>query len=523
MTAALTPIVGFLAQFGDFTRPDLDWHALAPELTLLGVGAVVTMLDVVLLEKGKAFSPAVAGVGLLAVLIPILTLAFAGVASEPRQAFIGSDVYIVDGYSLTLKALFILIGYLVVLMSTNYIAEGDYWESEYYGMLISSILGMVVMASARDLVTVFVALELLSIPAYLMATWRKRDLKSNEAGVKYYLNGVFATALMLYGMSLLFGVTGSTVLSEINDTLAAGDTSVPIVSLGVILIIVGFAFKVSAVPFHLWAPDTYEGAPTPVTAFLAVGAKTAGFVALMNLVFAGFLSQNQIFGPAIWILAALSMTVGNLTALRQENLVRLMAYSGVAQAGFMLAALSVAGEEGVGGRSVGAVVTYLIIYAAMNLGAFAVIVSVARRTGSAEVDSFNGLFQWAPSLAVIMTLFLASLAGIPPLGGWFAKFAVFTALIEADVWWAYVLAALAAVNTVIAFGYYGKIASRIWFEDLPTTFETSPLRLPFSLQAALGITAVATVAFGVFPALVTRFSDVDIPAGVAAVASAAGG
>ena len=173
--------------------------------------------------------------------------------------------------------------------------------------------------------------------------------------------------------------------------------------------------------------------------------------------------------------------------------------------------------------SVGAVVTYLIIYAAMNLGAFAVIVSVARRTGSAEVDSFNGLFQWAPSLAVIMTLFLASLAGIPPLGGWFAKFAVFTALIEADVWWAYVLAALAAVNTVIAFGYYGKIASRIWFEDLPTTFETSPLRLPFSLQAALGITAVATVAFGVFPALVTRFSDVDIPAGVAAVASAAGG
>ena len=513
MFAALNPMLGFLQQ-ADFVRPDIDWHALAPELTLLAVGALVTLIDVVFLEKGRKISPTIASLGLLTVLIPIVTLAVDGVASNPRQAFAGSDIYVVDGYSLILKALFILIGYMIVLMSTNYIAEGDYWESEYYGMLISSLLGMVVMASARDLVTVFVALELLSIPAYLMATWRKRDIRSNEAGLKYYLNGVFASALMLYGMSLLFGVTGSTVLSEINASLediSNEQGQVAIVSLGIVLVIVGFAFKVSAVPFHLWAPDTYEGAPTPVTAFLAVAAKAAGFVALMNLIFVGFHSQNAIYAPALWILAALSMTIGNLTALRQDNLIRLMAYSGVAQAGFMLAALSVAGEGDTAQRSASAVVTYLIIYAAMNLGAFAIILTVARRTASAQISSFNGLFQWSPALAVVMTIFLASLAGIPPLGGWFAKFGVFTALIEADVWWAYVLATLAAVNTVVAFGYYGKLASRMWFEDAPTEFATTPIKVPFALQAAVGITAVATIAFGVYPGMITHFSDVDVP------------
>lgn len=518
----LASLLAQAAEIPDFVRPTIDWHALAPELTLLGVGALVTLVDVVYLERGKRISPTLAGIGLLAVLIPIITLAVDGTASTPRQAFtadnpIFSEVYVVDGYALILKALFIVIAYLVVLMSTNYIAEGDYWEAEYYGMLLSSVLGMMVMASARDLITVFVALELLSIPAYLMATWRKRDLRSNEAGLKYYLNGVFASALMLYGMSLLFGVSGSTVLVAINESID-GPGSTALVSLGIVLVIVGFAFKVSAVPFHLWAPDTYEGAPTPVTAFLAVAAKGAGFVALMNLIFVGFWSRSDVYAPALWILAALTMTVGNLTALRQNNLIRLMAYSGVAQAGFMLAALAVAGENAeVAQTSVSAVVTYLIIYAAMNLGAFSIILIVARRTRSAELGSFNGLFQWSPALAVAMTIFLASLAGIPPLGGWYAKFGVFRALLEAEVWWAVVLAAFAAVNTVIAFGYYGKLASRMWFEQPPGDFETTPIRIPFALQATLGITVITTIAFGVYPAMVTHFSDVDVPSLAAGV------
>ena len=207
---------------------------------------------------------------------PVLTLAVDG---ADRAMFGGA--YVVDNFSLVLKALFLLAGYVVVLLSTNYIAEGDYAEGEYYFLLLSSILGMTVMASARDLVSIFVALELLSIPAYMLAGWRKRDLHGNEAGVKYYLMGVFASAVMLYGMSLLYGVTGSTLLADIGAAIAGAGDARPLVTLGIVFVVVGFAFKVSAVPFHTWAPDTYEGAPTPITAFLAVASKAAGFVALL--------------------------------------------------------------------------------------------------------------------------------------------------------------------------------------------------------------------------------------------------
>jgi NADH-quinone oxidoreductase subunit N len=234
-------------------------------------------------------------------------------------------------------------------------------------MLLSSLLGMVVMGSARDLISIFVALELLSIPAYLLAGWRKRDLRGNEASLKYYLLGVFASAVMLYGMSLIFGVTGSTVLTEIGAELSGGERPAAIVVVGILFTTIGFAFKVSAVPFHTWAPDTYEGAPTPVTAFLSVASKAAGFVALLQLVFIGFLGAATCGGPLFWVLAAVTMTVGNLIALRQTNVVRMLAYSSVAQAGFMLAPFAVAGDIEVsrGGplAAMPAVVTYILIYA----------------------------------------------------------------------------------------------------------------------------------------------------------------
>jgi NADH-quinone oxidoreductase subunit N len=311
---------------------------------------------------------------------------------------------------------------MVILLSTNYIAEGDYHEGEYYFLLISSLLGMLVMTSARDLVSIFVALELLSIPAYLLAGWRKRALTGNEAGMKYYLMGVFASAIMLYGMSLLFGASGSTLLADINGSIALPD-STPFITLAVVLVVIGFAFKVSAVPFHTWAPDTYEGAPTPITAFLAVLSKTAGFVALLQLILIAFSSRSDVIEPLMWVLSAITMTVGNLIALRQTNIVRMLAYSGVAQAGFMLAPLAVVGSNPEGAGE--AVITYLLIYAAMNLGAFAVVLAVARKTRSAEISTWGGLFEYAPGLTVLMTLFLFSLAGIPPLGGWLAKFVVF--------------------------------------------------------------------------------------------------
>ncbi len=482
-----------------FIRPDIDWHAVAPELTLLGVGAIVTLVDIVLLERGRRFTSALAGIGLLVALIPVVTLAAAG---DTREMFGGA--FVVDDFALILKAMFIVAAYVVVLLSTNYVAEGDYWENEYYGLLLSSVMGMVLMASARDLITIFVALELLSIPAYLLATWRKADLKSNEAGLKYYLMGVFASAIMLYGMSLLFGIAGDTRLSAIADAVS-GTSSEPVITLGIIFVIVGFAFKVSGFPFHTWAPDTYEGAPTPVTAFLAVASKAAGFVALMQLVHAGFPERHDVYQPVLWILAVGSMTAGNLMALRQENIVRLMAYSGVSQAGFMLAPLAVAGD--VGTDALPAVITYVLIYAAMNLGAFAVIIAVARRTASGAVASYAGLFRYAPGLTVLMSVFLFSLAGIPPLGGWFAKFAVFRAVVEADTGWGYSLAAIAAVNSVIALFYYAKVARMMWFEDVPAEADTSTLRVPASLASALAITAGATLLFGIYPAALTHFTD----------------
>ena len=499
-----------------FERPPIDWHAAAPELTLLAFGALLTVIDIGWLRRARAIASSVASIGLLAAMVPILTLAADG---ADRAMFGGA--YVVDDYALVMKAVFVLAGYVVVLLSVNYVAEGDYWENEYYQMLLSSVLGMTVMASARDLVTIFVALELLSIPAYLMATWRKRDLRSNEAGMKYYLMGVFASAVLLYGFSLIYGATGAIKLSGIAEALALSTSGaaapLAVVTLGVVFTVVGFGFKVSAFPFHTWAPDTYEGAPTPVTAFLSVSAKAAGFVALLSLVFVGFWHRPEVYQPLLWALAAASMTGGNLMALRQRNLVRLLAYSGVAQAGYMLAPLAVAGESlATADDALGAVVTYLAIYAAMNLGAFAVIIAVARRTASAHIDSYRGLFQYAPGLAVAMTVFLMALAGIPPLGGWFAKFEIVLALLSPGTAWGVALGVIVAVNSVIALYYYARIASYMWVETPPEDADTSPIPVQASVSAALVLTGAATLAFGVAPQWVGRFTDVSLVAASAA-------
>jgi NADH-quinone oxidoreductase subunit N len=498
-------LAALLQQGTPFVRPEVDWHALAPLLVLVGAIVVVLLADLFTPQQARGVVPPIAGVGLLAALVPVLTLALDG---TDRSMFGGG--FVVDNFSLVLTGMFLLAGYVVVLLSTNYIAEGDYAEGEYYFLLLSSMLGMVVMASARDLITMFVALELLSIPAYMLAGWRKRDLHGNEAGMKYYLMGVFASAVMLYGMSLLYGLTGSTLLVDIGAAVTAGDGvggTTPFITLGIIFVLIGFAFKVSAVPFHTWAPDTYEGAPTPITAFLAVSSKAAGFVALLELTLIAFAGRDDVVGPLMWVLAALTMTVGNLIALRQTNIVRMLAYSGVAQAGFMLAPLAVVGTNPVGAGQ--AVITYLLIYAAMNLGAFAVVLAVARKTRSAEISTWGGLFEYAPGLTVLMTVFLFSLAGIPPLGGWLAKFVVFQSLLEPDLTSGGVaLAVVVGVNSVIALYYYANVAKEMWMKPVPDG-DTAPVRVPFSLSAALVLSVTATFAFGVSN-LATRFGELAL-------------
>jgi NADH-quinone oxidoreductase subunit N len=501
----LASLLGTLvAQSADWTAPTIDWHALAPEINLIIGVNLVLLVDLWLDESKKWAMASIAGFVMLAAFIPIVTLAVVGDDST-RSMFGGR--YVVDNYALVLKALFLLVAYVIILMSQNELEEGGYYQGEYYVLLLCSVLGMVMMASARDLVSIFVALELLSIPAYMMAAWRKRDQKSNEAGVKYYLLGVFASAVLLYGMSLLFGTTGSTLLTDIGASLSDGDL-IGLEVVGVVFVICGFGFKVSAVPFHTWAPDTYEGAPTPVTAFLSVASKAAGFVALMTLVFIAFPGADGVYEPLIWVLAALTMTIGNVLALRQTNIVRMLAYSSVSQGGFILMPLAFAGNENATGAALNAVVVYLLVYAFMNLGAFAVVIAVSRKTHSGEISSFGGLFSYAPGLAVAMTIFFASLAGIPPLGGWFAKFNAFRAVLDAETTSAYVLAAIAAVNTVIAAAYYMRVLRVVWMDDVPDG-DTTPITPPAPIVAALGITVLGTLLVGVFPGLLARFGEIN--------------
>ena len=491
-----------------WVAPTIDYFGLAPELVLAGGLCLVLMLDLFIDERKKWMLTAISSFTLLAAMVPVLMLALS--ETEVRTMFDGR--YVVDNFSLVMKAVFLLAGYVVVLLSSSHIEQGEYWRGEYWFLLLTSLLGMLMMASSRDLVSIFVALEFLSIPAYMLAAWRKRDPKSNEAGVKYFLLGVFASAVMLYGMSLMYGVANSTLLTEIGAKFTATGEFSSVHALAVVFVVVGFAFKVSAVPFHTWAPDTYEGAPTPVTAFLSVASKAAGFVALVVLLYTAFPLAQDIWQPFIWVLSALTMTIGNVLALKQHNIVRMIAYSSISQGGFVLMPLAVAGLSGSGTTALRSVVLYMIVYAATNLGVFAIILAVSNKTRSGEVSSYGGLFSYAPALGVLMTLFLASLAGIPPFGGWIAKFVAFQSLIQSQSAWGYALAIVGAVNSVVAFGYYGNVMREIWMRPVPDN-DTTVISVPGSLKLALVITAGATLVFGILPGVGLYFADLAEIAG----------
>lgn len=496
-------LASLLAQTSEWIAPTIDWHAIAPELVLVIGINVVLLIDLNIADAKKWMLATLTGFVMLGALIPVVTLFVIG--DDSRALFDGR--YVIDEYALIMKAFFLLVAYVVILMSQTELEEGSYYQGEFYVLMLCSVLGMVMMTSARDLISIFVALELLSIPAYMMAAWNKRNVKSNEAGVKYYLLGVFASGIMLYGMSLLFGATNSTLLTDIGASLTDGQLN-GLEVVGVVFIICGFAFKISAVPFHTWAPDTYEGAPTPVTAFLSVASKAAGFVALVTIVYLAFPNASSVYQPFIWILAALTMTIGNVLALRQTNIVRMLAYSSVSQGGFILMPLAFAGEANAAGSALNAVVVYLLVYGFMNLGAFAIVIAVSRKTRSGEISSFGGLFGYAPGLAVLTTIFFASLAGIPPLGGWFAKFNAFKAVLDAENNAAYVLASIAAVNTVISAAYYMKVLRTVWMDEAPDG-DTTPIVTPSPIMAALALTVVGTLAVGVYPRLVAGFGELQ--------------
>jgi NADH-quinone oxidoreductase subunit N len=411
---------------------------------------------------------------------------------------------------LVLKAIFVLSAYLVLLLSVSYIERDRFYQGEYYFLILCSLLGSMVMASSRDLIVLFIGLELTTAPLFLLAGWRKGDVKSNEASLKYYIIGVLSAALLLYGMSLVYGLTGSVLFEDIRAAVAdPGLASEPALGLAIILMLAGFGFKVSAVPFHSWAPDTYEGSPTPVTAYLSVNSKAAGFVAMLIVLYQAVPGASAVWAPALWIMAAASMIVGNLSALRQTNIVRLLAYSSIAQAGFMLVPFAAAGVAGTDlTDAFSATVIYLVIFAVMNLGAFAVVIAGARRTGTGDISGWAGLGSYDPKLGLLAAIFFFSLAGIPPLAGWFAKFVMFRSVIIAGGTATVVLAVIAAVNTVIAFYYYARIIKSVWLDEAPAVSLGDREAVPAgSLRLALAIAGVLTVVVGVFPTIASIFGE----------------
>ena len=478
----------------------IDYHAILPELILSGTILLVLVVDVFLPEKRKSWSMAVALVGVVAALIATLTL-----VGDPRTTFGGS--YVVDNFAILFKLFFLSVAIVVLAISLRYVKEGGFYQGEYYFLLLTSFLGCIMMPSSRDLLLLFIALELVSAPGFLMAAFRKRDPKSNEAGLKFFLIGVLSTAVMLYGMSLVYGLSGSTRLDAIARWGAHIPAAQETLALSAILfVVIGFGFKVSAVPFQFWAPDTYEGAPVPVAAFLAVASSAAGFAGLLQLMFVAFIHQYAFWAPIFAALSIATMFLGNLVALKQTQVVRLLAYSGIAQAGYILLPFALVSRDVVvNHEAFSASVTYILIYGIMNLGAFAVTIAVSRREPRLLISDFAGLVRRAPLLAVGMTAFMISLAGVPPTGGFWAKILVFKAAIDRGgigVW----LAIFMLVNSVISVGYYFAVPKQMIFEPAE---DASRMRSPVLVNAVVAVALVAIVAIFVFPNPIARAADIS--------------
>src|SRR5438874_9396686 len=394
-----------------------------------------------------------------------------------------------DAFALFFEILFAILGILTVAISHPYLVRRGLREGEFHILIMAAVIGMMVLGSATSLVTVFLGLELFSIALYIACGFIRADSRSQEAAAKYMLVGGFASAFVLYGMALVYGASGTTLIPELAKRLSASAAGNPLLVLGIVLMGVGFAFKVSAAPFHMWTPDVYQGAPIPVTAFMSVGTKAAAFAMIVR-VFAGGLPH---LGPELQALlafvAATSMIVGNLLAIAQTSLKRLLAYSGIAQAGYILIGVIAGGKTGLT-----AVLFYLFIYLFMNFGAFAIVTLLAGPDADHDrISDLDGLHRRNPLMAILMTVFMLSLAGFPPFVGFFGKLFLFTAAVNAGYTWLVVLAVLMSVVSVY---YYVRVLVPVW----SPTARSDDLRAPLSTTAAIAISGVASILLGLYPA-----------------------
>jgi NADH-quinone oxidoreductase subunit N len=470
-----------------------DFYYILPEIVLTVGSMLVLMADLVVAREQRTVLTGLSIAVLAATGLAVLAI------GAPHVTVSGGLLSI-DAFGVFFKLLFIGAAVITLLMSGPYLEIENTSAGAYCFLVLAATLGMMFMASGVELVTIFVGLETMAVSFYILAGYLKPNARSNEAAVKYFLLGAFSLGILLYGMSLLYGLTGSTNLQAIATSVAqTGADNQQMLLLAVVLVVAGVGFKIAAVPFHMWAPDVYEGAPTPITAFLSVGSKAASFAMLIRIFVEGLPSVSSDWRVLFEVLAILTMTVGNIAALTQTNIKRMLAYSSIAQAGYVLIGI-VAGTQ----RGIAAALIYLAVYSFMQLGAFAVIVLLRRRDAIGdELKDFNGLYFRHPAAAFSMLLFMLSLGGIPPTAGFMGKLWLFSAAIEADYVW---LAVIGVLNSAVSLYYYIRVVVYMWLRNEPAGSEP---RLTPALATALAVTTAATLVLGLYPRPLFELAEIS--------------
>jgi NADH-quinone oxidoreductase subunit N len=460
-------------------------QSMLPVLLVVGWACLLLLIDLFLPKERQWVTPLLAALGLIGALIALISR-----FNLEMSAFAG--MIIVDGYAALFQLLFLVLGVVAIAQAYDYLRRRGIARGEYYVLLMFSLSGMMLMASAGDLIVVFVSLELLSIPLYVLAGIARPKVDSEESAMKYFLLGAFASGFVVYGIALIFGVTGTTQLSGIFESLQ-GTSSIPALALiGGGMIIVGLGFKIAAVPFHMWTPDVYQGAPTSVTAFMSVGAKAGGFAALLRIFIAAFPATASLWGPLTMWIAAITMAWGNIAAIAQTNIKRMLAYSSIAHAGYILMALPAAAAPAVAPEAIRGALFYLIAYGITNLGAWGVVLALEKTEGAGlDIEDYAGLGTKYPALALAMTVFMLSLTGIPPTVGFMGKFYLFRAALDANLYW---LAIVGVVTSLISAYYYLRVLVVMYMQ------EGDPiLRSEVLLNTTVVLSALATVLFGLLP------------------------
>jgi NADH-quinone oxidoreductase subunit N len=485
-----------------------ELQLIAPELILTVCACVALVMEVILPYKKSKMTAYFALVGIALAAVSLGFLWHASKSQFPLDGFYG--MVRIDGFAITFKAIFLLAAALAIGIATRYLDIEGEQHGEYYALVLFATVGMMFLACGYDLISLYISLELMALTFYVLVAFTKREKRSNEAAMKYFLLGAFSSGILLYGMSLLYGIAGSTNLGDIarevgkamaqtpvNPSLGAALPLRPLLLLGMISLAAGLFFKISAVPFHMWAPDAYEGAPTSVTAFLSTGSKAASF-ALYARIFVEALGDMRLdWAPLLGLVAAITIFVGNWAAVTQENSKRLLAYSSISNAGYLLLALVAGNSYGYTG-----LVIYLLVYTLMNMGAFGVIISLRRRGIIGDnVDDMMGLAQKAPGTAAMMAIFMLSLGGLPATGGFIGKYFLFSGLIDRGYTdkksWYYWLAGWAIINTVISFYYYIRFIKVMYLGERMA--DDRPLALSPALRTALIVALVGIIFIGIYP------------------------